>query len=130
MPVHCHLRPPADLLCRSSYTNPCPAYQTIRKNTRKDPHPGTVSDVGHEPRGALELKLREDMQVELRRFQKELGTTAVYVTHEQTEAMRMSEQMAVMDTGRLIQLDAPTKIYYNNRTRFVAGPSRSCRILR
>jgi spermidine/putrescine ABC transporter ATP-binding subunit len=74
-----------------------------------------------EPLGALDLKLRENMQTELRRIQKELAITTVYVTHDQTEAMTMSDRIAVMNKGRLIQLDSPGDLYREPRTRFVAG---------
>jgi spermidine/putrescine ABC transporter ATP-binding subunit len=73
-----------------------------------------------EPLGALDLKLREAMQFELRRIQQELGITTVYVTHDQHEAMTMSDRIAVMNLGRLEQLGTPTEIYNRPKTRFVA----------
>jgi spermidine/putrescine ABC transporter ATP-binding subunit len=73
-----------------------------------------------EPLGALDLKLREAMQIELRRIQQELKITTVYVTHDQHEAMTMSDRIAVMNGGRLEQLDAPATIYQAPATRFVA----------
>ncbi|HZQ61782.1 MAG TPA: ABC transporter ATP-binding protein [Casimicrobiaceae bacterium] len=73
-----------------------------------------------EPLGALDLKMREHMQLELRRIQQELGLTAIYVTHDQTEAMTMSDRIAVMNAGHIEQLDAPERIYGSPRTRFVA----------
>jgi spermidine/putrescine ABC transporter ATP-binding subunit len=73
-----------------------------------------------EPLGALDLKLRESMQTELRRIQQELRITTVYVTHDQTEAMTMSDQIAVMHNGLIEQLASPTEIYTRPRTRFVA----------
>jgi ABC-type Fe3+/spermidine/putrescine transport system ATPase subunit len=73
-----------------------------------------------EPLGALDLKMREHMQLEVRRIQRELGLTAVYVTHDQTEAMTMSDRIAVMNAGRIEQLDAPEVVYRRPATRFVA----------
>ena len=74
-----------------------------------------------EPLGALDLKLRKQMQIELKRLQKKLGITFIYVTHDQEEALTMSDRIAVMHDGILEQLDVPTKIYEHPKTRFVAG---------
>ncbi len=74
-----------------------------------------------EPLGALDLKLRETMQVELRRLQRELGITAIYVTHDQSEAMNMSDRIAVMNHGVLEQVGTAEEIYDRPQTRFVAG---------
>lgn len=73
-----------------------------------------------EPLGALDLKLRETMQIELRRIQQELKITTVYVTHDQTEAMNMSDRIVVMNTGRIEQIGSAEDIYDDPRTRFVA----------
>jgi spermidine/putrescine ABC transporter ATP-binding subunit len=73
-----------------------------------------------EPLGALDLKLREAMQDEIQRIQRELGITTVYVTHDQTEAMTMSDRIAVMDRGRLVQLATAEELYNHPRNRFVA----------
>jgi putative spermidine/putrescine transport system ATP-binding protein len=73
-----------------------------------------------EPLGALDLKLRETMQIELRRIQQELKITTVYVTHDQTEAMNMSDRIVVMNTGRIEQIGSAESIYDDPRTRFVA----------
>ncbi len=73
-----------------------------------------------EPLGALDLKLREFMQIELRTLQRELGITTVYVTHDQTEAMSMSDRIAVINNGEIEQLDTAERIYNNPRTKFVA----------
>ena len=73
-----------------------------------------------EPLGALDLKLRESMQAEIRRFQQELEITTVYVTHDQTEAMTISDRIAVMNLGKLEQLGTPREIYESPRTIFVA----------
>ena len=73
-----------------------------------------------EPLGALDLKLREAMQFELRRIQQELGITTVYVTHDQTEAMMMSDRIAVMNMGALVQLGDAEQIYNRPTTTFVA----------
>ena len=74
-----------------------------------------------EPLGALDLKLRKQMQVELKRIQQEVGITFVYVTHDQEEAMTMSDRIAVMNQGRYEQLGDPEGLYERPRTRFVAG---------
>jgi spermidine/putrescine transport system ATP-binding protein len=74
-----------------------------------------------EPLGALDLKLRKQMQVELKRIQQEVGITFIYVTHDQEEAMTMSDRIAVMNKGRYEQLGDPETLYERPRTRFVAG---------
>ncbi len=74
-----------------------------------------------EPLGALDLKLRKQMQVELKRIQQEVGITFIYVTHDQEEAMTMSDRIAVMNQGHLEQLDDPESLYERPSTRFVAG---------
>src|SRR3954454_7254299 len=74
-----------------------------------------------EPLGALDLQLRQQMQIELKRLQREVGTTFVYVTHDQNEAMTMSDRIAVMNGGRVEQIGAPREIYDRPATRFVAG---------
>jgi len=74
-----------------------------------------------EPLGALDLKLRQAMQVELKRIQREVGITFVYVTHDQNEALTMSDRIAVMNDGVIEQLAAPREIYEHPATRFVAG---------
>ena len=73
-----------------------------------------------EPLGALDLQLRFDMQEELKRVQHEVGTTFVYVTHDQGEALTMSDRIAVMHQGKLIQVGTPNVIYEEPRTAFVA----------
>jgi spermidine/putrescine ABC transporter ATP-binding subunit len=73
-----------------------------------------------EPLGALDLKLREAMQIEIRRIQRELKITTVYVTHDQTEAMNMSDRIAVMNHGVIEQLGSAEEIYNRPATRFVA----------
>lgn len=73
-----------------------------------------------EPLGALDLKLRKQMQVELKQLQDQIGTTFIYVTHDQEEALTMSDRIAVMDQGRILQVDTPLNIYENPATRFVA----------
>jgi len=74
-----------------------------------------------EPLGALDLKLRQAMQVELKRIQREVGITFIYVTHDQSEALTMSDRIAVMNEGRVEQLGSPRAIYEHPATRFVAG---------
>jgi spermidine/putrescine transport system ATP-binding protein len=73
-----------------------------------------------EPLGALDLKLREQMKVELKTLQNNVGTTFVYITHDQSEALVMSDHVAVMNKGRFEQIDTPTGLYSNPRTPFVA----------
>jgi spermidine/putrescine transport system ATP-binding protein len=74
-----------------------------------------------EPLGALDLKLRQAMQLELKRIQREVGITFVYVTHDQGEALTMSDRLAVMNQGRIEQLGIPRELYEHPATRFVAG---------
>ena len=74
-----------------------------------------------EPLGALDLKLRHAMQFELKRIQREVGITFVYVTHDQEEALTMSDRIAVMSEGRVEQIGTPTEIYDDPATVFVAG---------
>jgi spermidine/putrescine ABC transporter ATP-binding subunit len=73
-----------------------------------------------EPLGALDLKLRQRLQVELSQIHREVGTTFVYVTHDQEEAMSMATRIAVMSDGRIQQVGTPSEIYYRPRSRFVA----------
>jgi spermidine/putrescine transport system ATP-binding protein len=74
-----------------------------------------------EPLGALDLKLRKQMQIELKRIQDELGITFIFVTHDQDEAMTMSDRIAVMRHGQIEQLGAPEELYERPKTEFVAG---------
>src|SRR6516165_2541798 len=74
-----------------------------------------------EPLGALDLKLRQEMQIELKRIQREVGITFVYVTHDQEEALTMSDRVAVMSQGRIQQVDTPFRIYERPANEFVAG---------
>ena len=71
-----------------------------------------------EPFSALDRKLRETMQIELKRLLRELGTTAIFVTHDQDEALVMSDRIAVMNQGRIEQLDTPEALYHNPATSF------------
>lgn len=73
-----------------------------------------------EPLGALDRKLRQQMQFELKQLQKDLGVTLVFVTHDQEEALAMSDRIAVMNAGRIEQIGTPGEIYERPRTRFVA----------
>jgi len=82
-----------------------------------------------EPLAALDAKLREEMQLELIGMQKEAGITFVYVTHDQTEALALSHRIAVMNRGRVEQVDAPDKLYSLPRTRFVADFIGTCNLL-
>ena len=74
-----------------------------------------------EPLGALDLKLRQEMQVELKRIQREVGITFVYVTHDQEEALTMSDRLAVFNDGRIEQVGAPAEVYEHPGDEFVAG---------
>jgi putative spermidine/putrescine transport system ATP-binding protein len=74
-----------------------------------------------EPLGALDLKLREQMQVELKTIQGEVGITFVYVTHDQDEALTMSDRIAVFNEGRVEQVSPPVELYEHPATEFVAG---------
>src|SRR5690349_9736667 len=74
-----------------------------------------------EPLGALDLKLRQEMQLELQRVQREVGITFVYVTHDQEEALTMSDRIAVLSQGRIEQIGGPAEVYERPRTPFVAG---------
>ncbi len=74
-----------------------------------------------EPLGALDLKLREEMQIELKAIQQQVGITFIYVTHDQEEALTMSDRLAVFNAGRIVQLGTPADVYERPATRFVAG---------
>ncbi len=74
-----------------------------------------------EPLGALDLKLRQEMQTELKRIQREVGITFVYVTHDQEEALTMSDRLAVVDRGQIQQTGTPAEVYERPGTEFVAG---------
>ena len=82
-----------------------------------------------EPLGSLDLKLRRQMQLELSRIQREVGITFVYVTHDQEEAMTMSDRIAVMDGGRVVQVGSPQSIYETPASRFVADFIGSSNVL-
>ena len=74
-----------------------------------------------EPLGALDLKLREEMQIELKSIQQQVGITFIYVTHDQEEALTMSDRLAVFSRGRIEQVGTPADVYERPATRFVAG---------
>jgi len=74
-----------------------------------------------EPLGALDLKLRQEMQVELKRIQQEVGITFVYVTHDQEEALTMSDRLAVFNEGQIVQVGHPAEVYERPGSEFVAG---------
>lgn len=74
-----------------------------------------------EPLGALDLKLRQQMQVELKNIQREVGITFIFVTHDQEEALTMSDRIAVFNQGKIEQIGSPTEIYEHPQTAFVAG---------
>ncbi len=74
-----------------------------------------------EPLGALDLKLREEMQIELKTIQREIGITFIFVTHDQDEALTMSDRIAVFNDGRVVQVGTPADVYERPATAFVAG---------
>src|SRR6478672_9170093 len=74
-----------------------------------------------EPLGALDLKLREEMQIELKAIQHQVGITFIYVTHDQEEALTMSDRIAVFNAGRIEQVGSPAEVYEQPATAFVAG---------
>ncbi len=82
-----------------------------------------------EPMAAIDLRLRKQLQTELRALQKRLGITFVYVTHDQEEALLMSDRVAVMNAGRIEQIGPSREIYERPRTKFVAGFMGSCNVL-
>ncbi len=74
-----------------------------------------------EPLGALDLKLRQEMQIELKWIQREVGITFVYVTHDQEEALTMSDRLAVFNQGRIEQIGPPAEVYEHPQSEFIAG---------
>jgi ABC-type Fe3+/spermidine/putrescine transport system ATPase subunit len=82
-----------------------------------------------EPLAALDEKIRREMQGELTKIQEATGTTFLYVTHDQEEALTMSDRIAVLNRGRCVQIDEPERIFRFPRTRFVAGFFRGCNVL-
>jgi len=83
-----------------------------------------------EPLGALDLKLREEMQIELKAIQQQVGITFIYVTHDQEEALTMSDRLAVFNRGRIEQVGAPAEVYERPATAFVAGFVGTSNLLR
>src|SRR6187397_1679636 len=83
-----------------------------------------------EPLGALDLKLREEMQIELKAIQQQVGITFIYVTHDQDEALTMSDRLAVFNRGRIEQVGAPAEVYERPATTFVAGVVGTSNLLR
>ncbi len=83
-----------------------------------------------EPLGALDLKLREEMQIELKAIQQQVGITFIYVTHDQEEALTMSDRLAVFNRGRIEQIGSPAEVYERPATTFVAGFVGTSNLLR
>src|SRR5438105_9522405 len=83
-----------------------------------------------EPLGALDLKLREEMQIELKAIQQQVGITFIYVTHDQEEALTMSDRLAVFNDGRVEQVGSPADVYERPSTPFVAGFVGTSNLLR
>src|SRR5213594_2651713 len=82
-----------------------------------------------EPLSALDEKIRREMQAELKHIQRTTGTTFLYVTHDQEEALTMSDRIAVLQAGACVQCDAPERLFQRPRTRFVAAFFRGCNVL-
>ncbi len=82
-----------------------------------------------EPLAALDEKIRREMQIELKQIQRQTGTTFIYVTHDQEEALTMSDRIAVMNRGACVQCDMPERLFRRPHTRFVAGFFRGCNVL-
>jgi ABC-type Fe3+/spermidine/putrescine transport system ATPase subunit len=82
-----------------------------------------------EPLSALDEKIRREMQIELKRIQQQTATTFVYVTHDQDEALTMSDRIAVIERGRCVQCDTPRRLFERPRNRFVAEFFRGCNVL-
>jgi putative spermidine/putrescine transport system ATP-binding protein len=83
-----------------------------------------------EPLGALDLKLRQEMQVELKSIQREVGITFVYVTHDQEEALTMSDRLAVFNRGKIEQVGPPEVVYEHPESEFIAGFVGTSNVLR
>ncbi len=83
-----------------------------------------------EPLGALDLKLRQELQTEMRTLQRRTGITFIYVTHDQSEALSMSDRIAVMNRGRIVQIGSGQELYEHPRTRFTAQFLGGCNLLR
>src|SRR5215510_14546505 len=83
-----------------------------------------------EPLSALDEKIRREMQSELKHIQRKTGTTFLYVTHDQEEALTMSDRIAVLNRGVCVQCDEPEALFRRPRTRFVAGFFRGCNVVR
>ncbi|MBQ2990149.1 MAG: ABC transporter ATP-binding protein [Clostridia bacterium] len=113
-----------ELVQMSEYANRMPAQLSVGQRQRiaiaraLAPQPQLL--LLDEPLGALDLQLRRQMQIELKRLQKKLGITFIYITHDQEEAINMSDRIAVMKDGRFEQLGTPEDIYDRPRTRYVA----------
>lgn len=73
-----------------------------------------------EPLGALDKNMRDQMQVEIKRLHRDLGTTLIYVTHDQEEALNMSDRICLMSAGKIVQLGTPDELYFQPRNPFVA----------
>jgi putative spermidine/putrescine transport system ATP-binding protein len=83
-----------------------------------------------EPLGALDLKLREEMQIELKTIQREIGITFIFVTHDQDEALTMSDRIAVFNDGRVVQVGTPADVYERPASAFIAGFVGTSNLLR
>ncbi len=101
-----------------STSSPAASSSGWRSPARWSPNPSVL--LLDEPLGALDKNLRERMQFELREIQRRLGITSIIVTHDQEEALTMSDRVAVMAEGRIVQVGAPTEVYERPHTRFVS----------
>ena len=105
---------------RSAIRASCPAASSSASRSRAASSTGPSIILMDEPLGALDKKLREQMQLEIKRIHRELRTTIVYVTHDQEEAMTMSDRICLMNAGRIEQLGSPDDLYFRPRSLFVA----------
>src|SRR6185312_444055 len=96
------------------------ALAMVRLEGYGDRRPSQLSG-GQRPLGALDLKLRQELQIELKQIQEDLGMTFIYVTHDQEEALTMSDRIAVFNEGRVEQVGSPVDVYEQPASEFVAG---------
>jgi ABC-type Fe3+/spermidine/putrescine transport system ATPase subunit len=98
---------------------------TIRRATTAHCHRALIAQPSvllmDEPMGALDKTLRDDLQVEIKSLQRRIGATVLYITHDQREAMALADRMAVLNAGRVEQIDAPERLFAAPRTSFVGG---------
>src|SRR3954466_15603961 len=113
--------PPPPAACAARGVPPPPGGQRQRAATPRCLVLEPTLVLLDEPLGALDLKLREQMKLELKEIQATFNTSFVYITHDQSEALVMSDRVAVMNAGRFEQVGPPRELYHHPATRFVAG---------